>query len=373
MPFPMPTAEELTRQQEGFLESAIRRARPEVDPAAIARAVRSEKGMLAQVARNQALVLYSNHLHLRWWGDQYLPDTSDAEFLIRHGDIWGIYKRAAVQAVGYATLAGAPGLPIPVGLQAVNANGAVVETVAAGVVSGVGTLTVSLRAVTGGVAGNAAGLAVLPLVTPMAGLDPQSLTLDAQGLAGGAEIEKDPSLLARILTRIQQPPMGGAAFDYDTWVRNAFAVAKVRVIPNWTGYGSVGVVVAMGTAAAPVVATAGELAAILAYLGDINSVTGLRPVTAEVIPIAHVPIVVPMTIALKPDTAGTRAAVTSAVMAFFAAEAQIGQAIPRSRLSEAISAATGEYAHIITLPAGDIACAARELAVPGVITWAAYP
>ena len=116
-----------------------------------------------------------------------------------------------------------------------------------------------------------------------------------------------------------------------------------------------------------------ELAYMLAYLGPINSTTGVRPVTAEVVMVQHLPKVVPFTIAVSPDTAPIRAAITAAIAGLFARDAEIGQPVPLSRISEAISAAAGEYKHIIQSPVADIACAARELAQPGLINWGIYP
>jgi uncharacterized phage protein gp47/JayE len=61
--------------------------------------------------------------------------------------------------------------------------------------------------------------------------------------------------------------------------------------------------------------------------------------------------------------------VTAAIADHFARESEIGGTMPLSRLSEAISAASGEYSHAITVPAADIEADPRELAVPGAITW----
>lgn len=128
---------------------------------------------------------------------------------------------------------------------------------------------------------------------------------------------------------------------------------------------SLAVIVAMGTADAPRVPTAPEIAAIAAHLET------LRPVTAEVIVLAYLPLVQPFTIQLTPDTVANRAAVAAAIADHFAREAQIGEPMPYSRFSEAISAASGEYSHELTVPAGDIVPAARELPLPGAITWLA--
>jgi uncharacterized phage protein gp47/JayE len=374
MTFPLPTPTELTRQQEAALESEIQRIRPDLPPAAIARAVRSPRGMLAMVARTQAQILFGAHMHLRWVADQLLPDTAEPEYLIRHGEVWGVRLRPATRAVGIASVAGVPGTPIPANLQARLPSGALAEVWPGGEVIGAGgTVNVSLRAVEAGIDGNAAGGLALPLVTPFASLDPQSVTLDAGGMAGGADVESPDAMLGRLLAVIREPGHGGAGFDYPKWIGNAFAVAKVKTIPNWTGLGSVGVVVAMGTAAAPRAPTLAELAAMQAHLGVMNSTTGLKPVTAEVTVVAASLLANNLTVAIAPDTLQIRAAVEAAWGAFYARDAEIGGRIALSRLSEAISSAAGEYRHQVTVPAADIIAGATQLPVPGALAWDVLP
>jgi len=363
MPFPLPTPQQILEAAQAELEAELIKLKPEADPAAIARAVRSEKGVIAAHLRADSIGLFGTHLHLRWWGDQYMPDKAEAEHLVRHASIWGVNKRPATKAVGYAIFTGTAGLPVPVGLQLRTPGGGLVETSVGGVIAGDGTVTIALVATEGGTAANTAGGASLPLVTVLAGLDPQAATLDAGGLAGGAEEETPESLLARLLAEIREPGHGGADFDYPKWVFEAFAASKVKPIANWVGYGTVGVVVAMGTAQAPVEPTEAEIDAIAAHLET------LRPVTAEVIVLPYLPLPVPLTIELEPDTSSNRAAVEAAVDDFFAREATIGGRMPKSRISEAISAANGEYAHRLSVPPGDVEPEPRELPIRGVITW----
>lgn len=365
MPFPLPAPEDLARSQEAVMEAALRAARPDKDPVAIARSVRSEKGMVSAHVRTDVQGLYETHLHLRWWGDQYMPDTAEREHLVRHASIWGVYKRPATLAVGYVQLAGVAGTVIPAELQLRTPAGGLVQTTSGAILDGNGEATVLVEATEGGAAGNASGGLALPLVTTLAGLDPQSGSLDEDGLAGGADEEDDVSLLARLLKVIREPGHGGAAFDYPKWVLEAFAAAKVKTIPGWVGPGSVGVVIAMGTAAAPRVPIEAEIDAIAAYL------EGLRPVTAEVHVVGYLPVVQPFTIELTPDTVANRAAVVAALSDHFAREAQIGEIMPLSRISESISAASGEYAHKLTVPAYDIEPLSRELVTLGAITWVA--
>ncbi|WNJ89178.1 baseplate J/gp47 family protein [Bosea sp. 685] len=370
MPFPLPTPDEIARAQEAEMEAALRAVRPEASTLAIARAVRSEKGLVAAHVRTDALGLYETHLHLRWWGDQYMPDTAELEALIRHSSIWGVFQRPATKAVGYAQVTGLAGTVVPIGLQLRTPGGVLVETLTAVVLDGTGVGTLSLQATEGGAAANTAAGAVLPVVTVLVGLDPQSATLDDGGLAGGAAEETPGSLLARLLQVIREPGHGGADFDYPKWVQDSFAAMKVKTVPNWVGAGSVGVVVAMvepnddeNAPPEPRVPSGAEIDAIYAHLET------LRPVTAELYVLAYIPLVQAFSVKLTPDTAANRAAVTAALADHFARESEIGGTMPHSRLSEAISAANGEYSHELPVPAGDIVCAPRELAEPGAITW----
>ena len=363
MPAPLPSPVEITRRAEARLEAALKRARPDKSPAAIARAVRSEKGLLAAIARVQGQGLYNTHLHLRWNVDQLLPDTAEAEFLIRHAGIWGVFRRPATKAVGFAIFTGIPGTVVPAELDLRLPGGGLAVTSAAGVIDSSGEVTIALEAAEGGNLGNTPSGSTLPIVTVQAGLDPQTAVLDADGMAGGSEEENDVSLLARVLAEIRQPAHGGAKHDYPKWIQNDFAAAKVATVPLWVGPGSVGVIVAMGSAVAPRVPIPAELDAMAAHL-DV-----LRPVTAEVYVRPVVLLAVPLQLAVVPDTLPVRAAVEGAGRAHFAAEAEIGGLLARSRLSEALSAASGEYRHYLALPSADIQPERDELPVPGAFTW----
>ena len=345
------------------METELRQSRPDVSEAAIARAVRSPRGVIAALVRIVAMELYEAHLHLRWWGDQYFPDTAELEALSRHASIWGIVRRPATRAVGAAEVAGVNGTSIPIGTRLVGAT-AVYVTTAAATISG-GTASLAVSAIDAGAAGNMAGNLPLSLETPIAGIPSPVALVDAAGLAGGADVETPASLLKRLLKRIQEPAHGGSASDYPVWVQNSFAALDVLALPNWVGLGTVGVAVVMGTADAPVAPNETEIDAIAAML-EIE-----RPVTAEVVVIAAELQTVNITVTIDPYSAAVRTAITAAIRSFFATEAGIGRTLYRSRLSEAISAASGEYRHTLTVPAGDVIVAANKYPVLGAITFVA--
>jgi len=364
MPFPLPTPAELTRRLETEMEQALLAVRPDASPAAVARSVRSPRGVVAALIRVTAMALYENHLHLRYWGAQYLPDTAERAQLERHASIWGIVRRPATRAIGLAAVEGDEGTIVPEGAILIGANATYEVTTAAEL--GAEGAVLDIRAVLAGPDGNADAGTPLSFETPIAGLAAPIAVVDEDGLVGGSDIEGDASLLARLLQTIREPAHGGAFFDYPAWVQNHFAAVEVKTLPNWVGLGTVGVAVAMGTALDPREPTEPEIEAIAAYLETV------RPVTAEVIVLGAELVSQDFTIAIDPFNVGVKNAVTAAITAFFAAEARIGQRIPRSRLSEAISAAAGEYRHEVLDPAGDIVPEASELIVPGSITWETF-
>lgn len=366
MPFPISDPRTLTRRLEALMEASVREARPNVDPAAIARAVRSPRGMLAAIIRTYVLALYEVHLHLRWWGQQYFPDTAELEFLIRHASIWGVVRRPATAAIGLADVTGVPGTVIPAG-RLLQGSGVTYEVLEPGIIGENGGTSLSLRATASGPIGNASADTPLSFLESIEGLASQVAIVDESGLAGGADMETASALLGRLLAEIQEPAHGGAEFDYPRWVTNAFAASHVRAYGEWVGLGTVGVVVAMGTRYAPRAPTETEVAAIAA------EIEYQRPVTAErvIVPVQIVPVA--LAIELDPLSISVKSAVEAAIRTFFAVEAKIGGSLYLSRLSEAISSAAGEYRHRLVTPAATITVERYELAVPGDITWTAAP
>lgn len=295
---------------------------------------------------------------------ELMPDTAIA-WLDRQGSIWGVLREQPTAAIGNATGGGVPGTVIPAGLQTTAPGGAVVVTTASSTLDATGAVSVAVAAAVQGSAGNLAPGSPLTLVSPVVGLLPQVLTVDANGLAGGTDIETDDDFRAGILARIRQPPMGGALLDYVTWAKSAGA-AYVNVVPGWVGTGSVGVIVAMPGGLVP---TPAQLAAIDAVL-QVE-----RPVTAQVITVAAQPLPVPVTLHLNPDTTATRAAATTALGLFFAglASAPPGQlptpTVYVSRLDAAISNADGETSHERVAPAADVVPTGAQLPVLGAVNF----
>lgn len=379
MVWPIPSAKSIFAKFAASLEVAILRVRPDLDPKKLSLAVRSEVGAFSQIGRAFAAELREAHDHQAWWGRQYMPDSADDEAMIlRHANIWGTGQREAITAVGSVEIEGLSGTPLPAGIELSASNGVLYLTTAAGVIGAGGAVTVTASAQTAGSAGNLATGVQLATVLPYPEIS--SVTV-ATAFEGGADAQTPEEIKASYLERIRQPAHGGAGFDYPTWVAEVAAVKAVAVVPDWIGYGSVGIVVIMkddnGSARVP---TVEEIAAIQDHLGQPGSQTGVRPVTARAIVVAGSLVDVPLTIRLRPDAVLTRAAVTDAFARFVATigddedsvnASPIGATIEPSRIGEAISAASGEYAHDLLLPAAPYTLENTEYPVVGTITFEA--
>jgi uncharacterized phage protein gp47/JayE len=376
MPWPIPTAKEIAAKIAGSIEAGILRIRTDADAAAVSRAVRKKAGVWAQLTRAFSLELREAHDHLAWWGRQYFPDTAEEEFVLRHASIWGVEQRGATKAVGSILIQGVAGTPLPSGLQFSASNAVIYETTETATIAVGGTVAVAATAVAAGIDGNLESGVQVTVVTPFPEIAKATVSV---AFVGGADEQTPAEIQAATLERIRHPPHGGAAFDYPTWVAEVASVKAVSVIEDWIGRGSVGVVVMMkNDDGSPRVPSSGELDTIQGHLGGVGSQTGARPVTARaiVVPGAIVPLT--MTVRLRPDTVLTRAAVSDAWARYVATvgdeedeqnASPIGALIEPSRISEAISAAAGEYAHDLILPAASFELERTEYPVAGPIAF----
>lgn len=266
------------------------------------------------------------------------------------------------------------GTVLPAGIELSSGAGALYLTTAGGTIAAGGTLNVAAIAMEAGESGNLETGVRLATVVSYSSI---SRITVANAFSGGADEQTLDELKAAYLTRIRQAPHGGAGFDYPVWIREVADAKAVAVVPDWIGFGSIGVVAIMNdeddSARLP---TPAEITLMQAHLGPQSSAIGVRPVTARAIVVAGVLRPIPLKVRLRPDTAIVRAAVTEAFERFVATigdedddqnQSPIGAVIEPSRISEAISAASGEYAHDMIVPAARYTLERTEYPVPGAI------
>lgn len=352
MPFSRPTLPELIERFIADIDSRL--------PATDARLRRSNLGVLARTHSGVAHGLYGL---LDWLSRQLLPDTSEAEILDRQASIWGVARKPAAKANGAVTFIGEDGSVIPQGAVVQRSDGIEFSvddevTVADGVVS------VAVTAVVGGAAGNTEAPSRLTLISPIAGIN-SAATVDAGGIINGVDAENDNALRSRLLDRIQQPPHGGADFDYVKWALEVPGVTRAWVYPLELGIGTVTVRFVVDDNEVSIIPDADKVNEVQDYIDR------LRPVTAKVTVAAPVAVPLNITIAwLKPSTVAVRAAIRAGLIDLFRREAEPGGTILISHIREAISIAAGEHDHAVTAPAADVRYNKGYIPVLEEITWA---
>lgn len=327
-------------------------------PGADARLRRSNLSVLARAEAGVAHGLYG---YVDFIARQVIIDTADTEYLERWSTIWGIGRKGAIAAAGTVQFTGSNTTVIPAGVLLQRADGAEFETTAAGTIAG-GVATIAVQARVEGEDGNTGAGTQLALAAQILGVGGVA-TVSAGGLVGGTETEPDAELRGRLLDRIRRPPQGGAQDDYATWALEVPGVTRAWVFPLHLGAGTVGVFF-VRDGDEDIFPDVDEVAEVDAYI------QARRPVTAEVYVMAPTPTPVDITLSVVPPSAEVRAAVEAELKDLFNREAEPGGTLLISHLREAVSLATGETDHVITVPAGDVAAGTGEMLTLGVVTWA---
>lgn len=319
---------------------------------------RSVVGVLARVLAGASHML---HGHLEWIAKQVIPDTAD-EWLPRWAAIWNVPRRDAEFAGGPVTFTGTiNGATIEAGTIVRRADGVDYATQADATITA-GTATVDVLAVAAGAVGNADSGTALALLFPIAGVN-SSATVAAGGIVNGSDVEDIESWRARLLARIQQPPHGGADFDYKAWALEVPGVTRAWVYPLHMGAGTVGITFVRDNDP-DMIPDAPEVEAVQEHIDS------KRPVTAEVFVFAPVADDLDFTISVTPATAAVKAAIEAELRDLLSRESEPGGTLYLSRINEAISIAAGEFDHTLISPDADVVKATGHIAVMGAITWA---
>lgn len=299
------------------------------------------------------------HGHLDWITKQIMPDTAEGEFLERWASIWGITRVPASFATRTLTITGVDATLIPQGTVWQDSD-EVEFTVDDDVTISSGTATAALTAVVAGITGNAIEASSLSLVSPITGVD-SSGTVAAGGV-DAVDDELDESLLARLLLKIREAPQGGSLADYEQWALAVAGVTRVWPLANTPAAGQVTVRFVRDNDVS-IIPDSDEIAAVVAYIAD------LQPATADVIVLAPTPDTLNFTMAINPDTAAIRLAITAELTDLLSREAEPGGTIYLSHIQEAISQATDEVDHVLASPSANVVSSTGHMPVMGSVTF----
>lgn len=309
---------------------------------------------------------------------ELFPETCSEERLLTvHAPFWlpDTGRKEAAPAQGTVLLTGNAGTATDAGTVFNRADGTQFALLAGGVIASNGQQLAPVVCLTAGQAGNTEPGGTLQLANPVAGLNSVA-TVQTPGLSGGADIEDIEDLRARIVAARRNGGQVGRAVDWEAWAMEVAGVTRAWAAPKLMGAGSMTVYFMRDDDADPY-PDATEQATVQRHLESTGTPWG------ELFAVAPVRKLVPMSIKLVPDTASNRVAVTKALTALFSREASpvvrdregrtalplSGVTILRSHLTEAISGATGEDDHTLSVPVADVVCAIGELAELGTITW----
>ena len=332
----------LTRLAADMTLAALRRTDAEVYGRVQAAAVHTVYGYIDYLARN------------------LLPDLADEEWLTRHANMKRCPRKAATTAAGYARWAVATaGITIPAGVT-IQRDDLVSFTTSAAARSAGGVLRVPVVCDTAGATGNTDDGLAMRLVSPITGLTSAGV---ADSIQGGADVEDLELWRSRVIERWYWTPQGGADGDYEVWAKEVAGITRAWTYRHWSGRGTVGVMVANSDLINPV-PDAATVAAAQAYIEPLAPVAG-----ADIYVFAPTPHTVNFQIRLSPDTAGVRYAVEAELRSMMLRDGGPESVLKPSRISEAISIATGEYSHTLVSPSADITIGKGELGVVGIISW----
>ena len=330
-----------------------------------------------------------------WVALQSNPFTATDEFLEAWAALKSVYREPATQAgastPGQITFPGTNGYQIPIGTIVTRGDGVQYTTTSLGTVAaGIVTMNAEANAdPTGltGAFGNCAVGTVMTRATSIAGISSTGSVTTA--FTGGADIETDDSLRARMLYAYQNPPQGGAVADYVTWAKQVSSVTRAWCNPNGFGAGTV-VVYAMldsaesanngfpvGTNGVAAAETRGTPVATGDQLTIANYIYPLRPATALVYVCAPNQMTVNFTISGTSNfSSATKALIQSAIAGVFVmygspVSSTAGQngVIDLSYIQSAIAAISGTQGFVITSPTANIQGTTGQLPVLGNISW----
>lgn len=299
--------------------------------------------------------------HQQWIARQILPDTADSDYLERWAGLYGLTRKAASLASGAIAFSGTVGAAVPIGTEARTADNVAYLSTAAGVIGSGGSVDVAAQAVAAGTAGNADPGAALTLTSAPVGIASAAVMV---AMSGGAEVESNADLLARLLARIQQPPHGGAKHDYEAWARAVAGVDRAYVFPLRRGLGTVDVV-PMPASGLP---GAQLLADVQAYIDDV------RPVTAACLVMAptEVPVDVSATLTLSGVSLGEVTDDINAALASYFATLGPGDTVVLTRIATLIGSVDGVTDFALSSPAANVGTTVDdttvELATLGTVT-----
>jgi uncharacterized phage protein gp47/JayE len=255
MAFTVPTLDDT----QGFLVALFKALFPTADV--------SEESFNWKWLKSLSGAVTDNHAHIQAVKAALMPTTAEREDLVEWGTVTGVQKKAATSArkANALRVSGTPATPVPLDRELTHASGLRYRIAEAAVVGGGGTVDVDVAAIDVGAATRLGVDEVLSFVSTPAGLEEQARIVAALD-EDGDDAEGDPAYRLRILSRLSDPPLGGARHDYEQWALEVVGVAAAFAYPLRNGVGSVDHAALHAGSGSARVLNGGEMAELQTYL-----------------------------------------------------------------------------------------------------------
>lgn len=333
---------------------------------------RSFLGVISRALAGLSHLLFG---FLEWISLQVFPDTAEVEYLNRWASIWGIARKEATFAELEITITGNSGGVIPINTIYQRSDAIQYHLDAEITIPVSGSITGKIIAEDSGDNSNIDVAETVSLLSPIANVISDSLIstiiIDAE------DTESDESLRARLLARLRQPPLGGAANDYINWSLEVPGVTRAWVLPLFLGPGTVGVSFVEDDED-PIIPSPAKVSEVDDYIRT------LKPVTADLTTFAPVAAAMDLTIKIRPNSTEVQENITAEIEDLINRDATLAGSyggpgvvnngsILLSKINQAISIAVGVEDHEISLINGaapaNIIPNTGELITLGVLTW----
>jgi len=352
---------------------------------------RLERGLLEVLLMAQVGAIHEAYGYLQALADDLFPDTASSSALDRWAGLFGLSRGGATFAQGWIGGSGADPIGlVPDGTVFRRADGVEYERIATGnlpdgspitptagepidwtLIGETGTgYAYPVRALEPGADGNLADGASVSLVSPIANV-PTTMEVLTTGIAGAVDAQSDDALRALLLARIQAPPQGGTAADYERWVlesatdddplTRAFVfeptpgdnVVTVYAVDDGGGFPS----------ANPPTPTAQALTNARVYVDARKPLSSRRTIIAPTL------VALNLTLSIAEPAAEIVSAIENEIDGFLIDNHVPAADVPLSLLQAAINAAAGSIDVSITSPASNPNPGAASLYYRGAITW----
>jgi uncharacterized phage protein gp47/JayE len=358
MPWQTPTL----REVRSLVRDAIRASLPGAD-------ANVPNSVLRVMSDNQGALCHLTLEYQDWLALQLMPDTAETEWLDRHGNIWLVNsdgttgRKMATLASGTVTFTGDEGAIVPLGTQVsyTNVSYELLEQIT---IKGNAATPGPIRALDPGAVGNQPIGTQLAITNSLDGVDDGVTVVE---LVGGADTEGDDELRMRVLQRIRQPPMGGAAHDYVRWALAVPGCTRAWCVPLEMGIGTVTVRVLFDVLRADDDGWPRDedLAAVTAYMDTVRPVAVkdfwvLAPIKQRIDVYIN---------NLVPDNAETRASIEQSLHDMLFAMAAPGQTIYAVWKAQAIMNTVGVKSFDLANWEDNVMLSAGNMAVLGDITY----